>query len=287
MVAPATFTITGYHGTNGKNATSILTEGLKPSTQGRLGPGVYIATDVAAAREIARHRGMAFVLTCTINVRKCYDVDTHGWKATWAAEGYTCARATHPPWAGFAAGFEEYCVVNACDVKIKAVEGAVEVPTPTPTPSLSFRFVNVGTRGFLDSHGQGVWLWGNGVDIGSFPDNITWQLRSVPGEPEHYYVVNQGYDKYLDSHGCSVSLWGHASSGDVGTHPRNIQWRFVPVGGHMPDTFYIVHKATGFYLDGSTRYRDARGVVHVRLWDSGGRGVGSHPWFIQWERKAC
>ena len=281
MVAQATTTITAYHATNGLNAPSILKEGLKPSTNGRLGPGVYLATDPTVAETIGMQKGMALILKCTIKVRARYDMEARGPSTTWAKDGYNCARAMHPPWAGVAVPFEEYCVIDPDDIEIIRMEGDVKVSPP------SYRFVNVGTRGFLDSHGQGVWLWGDGVNIGGAPDNITWQLRPVPGERDHHYVTNKAHDKYLDSHGSGTWLWGQASSCDVGQAPKNIQWRLMPVGDHMPDTFYIVHNATGFYLDGNPRYRDAKGVMQVRLWDSKGKGVGAQPRFIQWERKAC
>ncbi len=44
------------HGTTSANAHSIRAQGFKPSTDGRLGPGVYL-TVRDAAMTIAKHRG--------------------------------------------------------------------------------------------------------------------------------------------------------------------------------------------------------------------------------------
>ena len=42
--------------------------------------------------------------------------------------------------------------------------------------------VNLGCNKFLDTHGAGVSMWGDGKDVGEAPQNISWKLKPVPGQ---------------------------------------------------------------------------------------------------------
>jgi hypothetical protein len=148
------------------------------------------------------------------------------------------------------------------------------------------RLVNVKGKAFLDSHGKDVTLWGDGVDIGGTPDNITWILEPVQGSEDLVHIINVAHNKYLDSHGDLVWLWappGGAHSGTMGGDPQNVQWRLVPVSPSLPNTFYIVSRAHKKFLDGNTRYMDGD-RVKVHLWGDG-LNVGGQPEFLQWELK--
>lgn len=82
-----------YHGTRVSNITSILSSGLHPSPNGRIGGGIYFAEkDVATA--IADHRGQGTgvaVLRVRVNPGKC-------------------KTGVHPPWAGVNDEFKEWCL---------------------------------------------------------------------------------------------------------------------------------------------------------------------------------
>lgn len=65
-------TFVAYHGTSLENARKIQSEGFKPSTDGRLGPGVYVAKEDKAtgfARSYHRHGGSeGAVVKCMVTV---------------------------------------------------------------------------------------------------------------------------------------------------------------------------------------------------------------------------
>ena len=248
-----------YHGTNGDAVQGIAGAGLRVSTGGnaRIGDGVYFTDDYNVAKTIAAHRGNACVLTCRVDLGSVYDHDKGGSKS-WANDGYQSSRGTHPDWAGVGHTFTEYCVDDAQRVQIVEIHGAYTDRHPKCTGThkdcgvkqcqgLShcvaacracpdagaegkeegneqpFSIVNVGHNMFLDSHGEGVWLWGDGHTVGKAPENIQWRLVPVDGAASTYYVVNVAHSKFLDSHGKDVWLWGDGK--DVGKAPENIQWR--------------------------------------------------------------
>ena len=61
---PETMTFDAYHGTSWENAQRIARDGFKPSADGRLGPGVYVADKEKATRfaKNLRHGGENGVL---------------------------------------------------------------------------------------------------------------------------------------------------------------------------------------------------------------------------------
>ena len=67
-----------YHGTDGKNAASILATGFQASKNGRLGEGVYFTDSKDVAVRIAKLRGFEFVCTCEIRIRTSIDSDKTG-----------------------------------------------------------------------------------------------------------------------------------------------------------------------------------------------------------------
>jgi len=67
MQEPETLKFTAYHGTSWEAAKDIAKSGFKPSADGRLGPGVYVAREDKARRfaENIRHGGEDGVLIKT------------------------------------------------------------------------------------------------------------------------------------------------------------------------------------------------------------------------------
>ena len=123
-----------FHGADGANAASIIQHGLRPSADGRLGPGVYLTPDQTVANTIAQHRGLQFVVECEVTPGKVYNFDAGtgalpASKKNWAAGGFSSAQSMHPPWAGVAAPFCEFCVHDAAAVRVIKVDGFVAQPT--------------------------------------------------------------------------------------------------------------------------------------------------------------
>jgi len=137
-----------YHGTDGKNAESILHSGLHPSARGRLGAGVYLTDDREIALGVARSirgGGNRFVITAEVDLGNVQDYgEDHGegWRSN-----HDSAMAIHPPWPGVCSdNFQEYCVANPGRVRITHVEGIV-----AQARGGHHFVVNVGHQKFLDS----------------------------------------------------------------------------------------------------------------------------------------
>lgn len=151
----------------------------------------------------------------------------------------------------------------------------------------AFYITNVGHPCFLDCDtGQtAVTVWGDGLDIGGAPDNITWELRPVAGMSETFYIINRAHGKFLDSHGCNVWVWGDGI--DIGEDPDGIRWRREDVP-RCPDTYYLIHVKTNKFLDthGVPRTADLRvgprkDSGRVALWGDG-HDKGQYPKNLQW-----
>jgi hypothetical protein len=134
-----------YHGTDGKNAESIINSGLRISTHpnARIGPGVYFTLDKEHAKTVAidaaRRNGSGgnprpFVVTCQVITGRQYDFDqgsTHGngtlcpKSQVWANYSFQSATSMHPAWGGIPAPFREVCVHSIGAVRIESVEGII------------------------------------------------------------------------------------------------------------------------------------------------------------------
>jgi len=266
-----------YHGTNGRHARAILNGGLLPSHTGRLGAGYYLAEEKWVAERIAENhhgRGCALVLVFEVELDRVYDWDTTR-DAHWQSKGYTSATGMHPPWAGVPQPFREYCVVG-----LDLIRGPVQVFGDIQPSKHAVYMRNVGNPCFLDTHGEKVWVWGDGQAVGVNPVNLQWEFVPVPGEPDTFYIVNKGHNKFLDSHGSTVSLWGDGR--DTGVAPRNIQWRRILVDG-VPDTYYIIHSASNKFLD-THGVPSGSETGAAGLWGDG-VDTGKKPQNLQWELK--
>ena len=114
--------VTLYHGTKVNNTSGIASKGLKPSTNGCLGPGIYFVEEYSEAESIAKHRtgngGVSVVIECNVYLGKMVDlqniIDKRSWK-----DRYDSAIDIHPAWAGISYDFYEICVKNPkyCSVK--------------------------------------------------------------------------------------------------------------------------------------------------------------------------
>lgn len=115
-----------YHGTNGEWADSIGKKGLLPSTNGRLGPGVYLTPKKEAAWLWAKWNNMPYVLTCKVPSDEISQRETH--------PGYP--ERDMPP-------FPEVVVRNSSAVEITHVKGfafvdhAIKEKKQPPQPTAS------------------------------------------------------------------------------------------------------------------------------------------------------
>ncbi|XP_041918724.1 uncharacterized protein LOC121683246 [Alosa sapidissima] len=113
-----------YHGTSRKSATSILKTGFRPSSDGMLGPGVYLTRDLQKASRypLDLHVNERVVLRVKVDVGKVIAINCQGHplQKTWHANGYDTAWC--PPKCGMvASGLEEDCVWDANRVKVLGV----------------------------------------------------------------------------------------------------------------------------------------------------------------------
>jgi hypothetical protein len=269
-----TMHMTLYHGTNGANAASILGEGLRASTGGRLGAGVYLTDDKDVAKQVARHRGLQFVVTVDVEIGTVKDYGSGNPDAAWHGT-YDVATALHPPWAGVQHSFMEYCIADANRVRVVRVEGAVATGNPFDEPQF---IVNVNHSKFLDTDGRDVCLLGDGKDAG-ISDSRRWEIRAT-GQADTYYIVNVKHKAFLDSHGQTggkgVWLWQGKHGLDVGSYPKNLQWRLQQVDG-QPGAYYIINAAHSKFLDSHGS--------DVWVWGDG-KDVGFYPTMIQWRLSA-
>ncbi|XP_027034509.1 grass carp reovirus (GCRV)-induced gene 2p [Tachysurus fulvidraco] len=114
---------TMYHGTKLQDARSIIQNGFRQSSDGMLGPGVYVSRNQKKAER--------YPLKCTFTERvvlklnvdcgkiKKIDSDNHPMQKSWHANGYDTAWV--PPHCGMKAvpsGMEEDCVWDPKRIKV-------------------------------------------------------------------------------------------------------------------------------------------------------------------------
>uniref|UniRef100_I3JSP2 PARP catalytic domain-containing protein n=1 Tax=Oreochromis niloticus TaxID=8128 RepID=I3JSP2_ORENI len=122
-----------YHGTTSANARSILASGFCRSSDGMLGPGVYLSRDLEKASRYPMKHPVhdKVVIRVKVNVGrvKAIDRQNHPLQKTWHDHGYDTAWV--PPNCGMVrSGLEEDCVwdpkrITVIDIiKPKPVQGA-------------------------------------------------------------------------------------------------------------------------------------------------------------------
>lgn len=224
--------------------------------------------------------GPRFVVTCEVDVGKVKDYGcSQDGSGSWRMD-FDTAMSQHPPWAGNAKHFPEFCLADPTRAKITHVEGFVAAAAAGEDPLLDCpRYIinrahksflhehamldvdmdnpqwelrhagaadtyyivsHAAPQRFLDTHGEKVWPWGDGLNVGAHPENLQWRLRPVDGVPDTFYVINVGCSKFLDSHGGGVWVWGDGlvDNLDVGNKSvENLQWRFCKEQGSMYNGF--------------------------------------------------
>uniref|UniRef100_A0A4W5MW72 Grass carp reovirus (GCRV)-induced gene 2o n=1 Tax=Hucho hucho TaxID=62062 RepID=A0A4W5MW72_9TELE len=106
---------TMYHGTYLKNVQGIITSGFQRSSDGMLGPGVYVSRNIDKAKcyPLKADKKEAIVLKLKVRVGKVkkIDIDNHPLQKSWHQNGYDSCWV--PPNCGVTAiksGREEDCV---------------------------------------------------------------------------------------------------------------------------------------------------------------------------------
>ncbi|XP_078720895.1 uncharacterized protein LOC144937526 [Lampetra fluviatilis] len=140
---------TMYHGTSEDGARAILSGGFRQSTDGMLGPGVYVSRDVYKAEAYPRNvpRKKRVVLKLQVNVGRVKKINrqNHPLQKAWHLEGYDTAWV--PPNCGMVpSGLEEECVWDPDRVTVIDVVQAppyfeysppadVSMPSARPCPA--------------------------------------------------------------------------------------------------------------------------------------------------------
>lgn len=137
-----------YHGAPGQVAASVLTNGLKPSSGGRLGPGIYLTDNKQLAERAAKRNGHQFVVSCYVELGTMAKVPGGQWDrfGSWRKAGCHSCTGTHPTWLGMPP-FTEYVVADPSRVQIFQVEGFVAsrrnlITAPKPVVRLPSRKPN-------------------------------------------------------------------------------------------------------------------------------------------------
>ncbi|XP_030073565.1 uncharacterized protein LOC115479647 [Microcaecilia unicolor] len=110
-----------YHGTSLQAAVSIIQNGFRPSTDGMLGPGVYVSRDIRKAQRYPLNLSPLdrIVLKVRVNVGRVIRIDRQGHplQKTWRYYGYDTAWV--PPNSGMVpSGLTENCVWDPKRVKV-------------------------------------------------------------------------------------------------------------------------------------------------------------------------
>ena len=112
---PTTFL---WHGSSLRNAGGILSEGLRASTQGMLGPGVYLGT-LAKARNYARGDGWGLVLYCEVALGDVRDGGPGGRNPH--GDTIHCASGYHASAWGQKIHHSEWCVRDPSRVVVREI----------------------------------------------------------------------------------------------------------------------------------------------------------------------
>uniref|UniRef100_A0A4W4GKY4 PARP catalytic domain-containing protein n=1 Tax=Electrophorus electricus TaxID=8005 RepID=A0A4W4GKY4_ELEEL len=130
---------TMYHGTKVQTARLIIQNGFQQSSDGMLGPGVYVSRNQKKAERypINSHFTNKVVLKLSVNCGKIkrIDTDNHPMQKTWHNHGFDTAWV--PPNCGMLAvpsGLEEDCVWDPKRIKVIDVALAPSTPKCTDMP---------------------------------------------------------------------------------------------------------------------------------------------------------
>ena len=133
-----------------------------------------------------------------------------------------------------------------------------------PPAASHVRISNVGAFGFLDSwkSKDNVWLWGDGVDIGQRPENITWSVVAVLECPGFVQIKHLPTGRMLYS---SPDDWVRVV--DTAHEPRRSHWILKNhLEGHAqlaPGVYYVINLGSGRFLDGALTIYRLNAFTHV------------------------
>ena len=113
-----------FHGTSSANAQSISAHGWRPSTSGRLGPGVYF-TMQSAASAIAKsrsHGNNSSIIEVEVDVghMKVLTGNQDDNNGDWYSQGYHACKTLHPGWCGVPE-FPEWCIRDLFRLRIISI----------------------------------------------------------------------------------------------------------------------------------------------------------------------
>ncbi|XP_024118407.1 uncharacterized protein LOC112139807 [Oryzias melastigma] len=129
-----------YHGTTGANAGSIRNNGFRRSSNGMLGPGVYLSRDLEKARRypIDHPDEDRVIIKVKVNVGRVIVIkyQNHHLQQTWSSNGYDSAWV--PPNCGMVnSGLEENCIWDPSRIQVIEIIKPKLLRAPSLTPSLT------------------------------------------------------------------------------------------------------------------------------------------------------
>ncbi|XP_062407929.1 uncharacterized protein LOC134099153 [Sardina pilchardus] len=238
---------TMYHGTSKEVAQIIKKNGFKPSSDGMLGPGVYLSRDLQKAShyplDLREHERA--VLKVVVNVGKVKRVDRQGHplQKTWHYNGYNTAWC--PPKCGMVrSGLEEDCVWDPKRIKVRRIiemsrsrmweeddlDSSVEPKLESIKAPVDGHYYtmyhgtskeaaqNIKKNGFNPSSGgmlgQGVYLSRDLQKASRYPLNLHEHERAVLK-----VVVNVGKVKRIDRQGHPLQKTWHYNGYDTAWCP--------------------------------------------------------------------
>lgn len=111
-----------FHGTSLEIANKIQQQGFVASTQGCLGPGIYLAGDKSKAENFARatgrHHGTPALIACNVWFTKLKIVACDDQAGKWRTQGYDGCLADHTT----RSARSEYCIKAPEQVHVMRVE---------------------------------------------------------------------------------------------------------------------------------------------------------------------
>lgn len=122
---------TMFHGTQLKNAETIIRNGFVPSKDGLLGPGIYVSRNIDKAKcyppNTDKKDKVVFKLKVRVGKVKKIDCDHHPMQKSWHQQGYDCAWIPpHSKISSIKSGREEDCVWDPARITLIDVACCVD-----------------------------------------------------------------------------------------------------------------------------------------------------------------
>ena len=127
-------TFTFFHGTSWENALRIESDGFDPSTEGRLGPGVYVGRAdkaIGFARSGERHRGTrGGLVEAEVTIGNPKFISYEDLTGRWRAEGYDACRTEQTRFSTQM----EWCIASPSQLRVVRITEVALMPDAHDAP---------------------------------------------------------------------------------------------------------------------------------------------------------